>query len=73
MPTRKISGPNDRLPRRCRHPEHSPPSMCVFEPGTYEHECPACYAVTYFTVRQATLDTVPRPHVPRIPAHLVRC
>lgn len=34
----------------CAHPEHNPPSMMVFEPGTYEHTCPACGKKKVFTV-----------------------
>ena len=34
----------------CSHPEHSPPSYCVFEPGEYRHTCPACGHITYFRV-----------------------
>lgn len=43
MPTRKI--PEDGSPwdpprhaQPCRHPEHGPPTMQVFELGLYEHE-----------------------------------
>ena len=51
MPTRRIDDPKDTwrgLP--CRHPEHRPPGMRVFEPGTYEHICPACGKKTVFVV-----------------------
>ena len=37
-------------PKICTHPEHKPPSHMVFEPGTYEHTCPACGEQTIFTV-----------------------
>lgn len=45
--TRKIA---DALPPPCRHPEHNPPNMMVFSPGTYEHTCPACGATQIFVV-----------------------
>ena len=48
MPTRKIKDLKRFNP--CMHPEHDPPSMMVFEPGVYEHECPACHRVITFTV-----------------------
>jgi hypothetical protein len=35
---------------QCRHPEHNPPSMQVFEPGEYKHTCPRCGEVTNFSV-----------------------
>jgi hypothetical protein len=34
----------------CLHPEHNPPGMMVFEPGEYEHTCPACGKITRFVV-----------------------
>lgn len=40
MPTRKL--PEKDQPPPCTHPEHHPPGMQVFEPGLYEHTCPAC-------------------------------
>lgn len=49
MPTRKISDDQDTRP--CRHPDHDPPNMRVFEPGLYEHECPACHRKTVFRVQ----------------------
>lgn len=56
MPTRKLP-PSEvwRSEPVCRHPEHSPPRFRVFEPGTYEHECPACGKKTCFTVGAPTL------------------
>ena len=50
MPTKKIAD----LPsfRRCRHPEHKPPTMVVWEPGVYEHTCPSCGDVTRFIVSE---------------------
>lgn len=50
MPTKKIE---DFKPQDiCRHPEHLPPTMMVWEPGVYEHTCPSCGKVTRFTVPQ---------------------
>lgn len=45
--TRKIA---DAPPPPCQHPEHNPPSMMVWEPGTYEHTCPHCGHVTLFNI-----------------------
>lgn len=53
MPTRKI---RDLEPPHCRHPEHNPPNMRVFEPGVYEHECPACGKTQTFVVRGVSLS-----------------
>lgn len=57
MPTRKISDgewyPITKAP--CRHPEHTPPCMQVFEDGIYKHTCPACGYVTIFRVRDGRL------------------
>ncbi len=49
MPTRKIRD----LPKSetCRHPEHNPLGMMVFEPGVYEHTCPSCGKKVQFVVR----------------------
>lgn len=56
MPTRKIAEPDEGWNRRpCRHPEHEPPKFRVFEPGTWEHECPACGHKVTFTVRGPVL------------------
>ena len=49
MPTRKIGEP-PKPP--CRDPEHNPPSMMVFEPGTYEHTCPTCKSKIIFNVNK---------------------
>ena len=38
--TRKIGEPSKEA--QCLHPGHKIPSLMVFEPGTYEHVCPAC-------------------------------
>jgi hypothetical protein len=49
MPTRKIhEGADDTWAkvaeaRPCRDPGHNQPTMRVFQPGTYEHECPTCH------------------------------
>jgi len=40
----------------CRHPEHNPPNMRVYKPGTYEHECPKCGSKIEFTVRGVYLS-----------------
>lgn len=55
MPTRKIEEPTSKewaseVYRTCRDPSHDPPSMRVFEPGLYEHECPTCGTITKFRV-----------------------
>ena len=51
MTTRKIAEPVNP----CTHPEHNPPSMMVFEPGTYEHECPSCHEKQVFEVPLITM------------------
>lgn len=48
MPMKKVA--DWPKPKRCRHPEHKPPTMVVLEPGFYEHTCPACGEVTPVTV-----------------------
>jgi hypothetical protein len=52
MPTRKIRDidPCDKRFYPCRHPEHNPPSMMVYQPGVYKHECPGCGHTVQFTV-----------------------
>lgn len=50
MPTRKIDTPNWMTVNFCRDSEHLPPTMQLFEPGVYEHECPSCHKVTTFVV-----------------------
>lgn len=45
--TRKIA---DASPLPCIDRQHSPPSMQVFSPGTWEHTCPSCGTRTVFTV-----------------------
>lgn len=39
----------------CRHPEHTPPSHVVLQPGRYEHRCPSCHRSTVFTVPQGPI------------------
>lgn len=46
MPTRKIAD----APVVCYDPDHLPPMFKVFEPGVYEHTCPACGLKTLFRV-----------------------
>ena len=57
MPTRKIPE-TDRWPLPCVHPEHNPPSLQVFEPGLYEHICPACGARQMFRVNPLTATEI---------------
>lgn len=55
MPTRKIEDVatgTTAIPALCLHPDHKPPMHQVFEPGTYEHECPNCGQKTIFTVNR---------------------
>jgi Zn finger protein HypA/HybF involved in hydrogenase expression len=49
--TIKISEP--KLPCMC--PQHEPPTMKVFDAGTYQHTCPKCGEVTIFEVPLITL------------------
>jgi hypothetical protein len=57
MPTRRISDAPLLTP--CRHPDHAPPGMQVFEPGRYEHTCPACGRKTPFVVEpRGMLDMI---------------
>jgi len=56
MPTRKIAD----LPRVCRHPEHNPPNMMVYENGVWEHVCPACGAKQTFVVNKPCLSAPSR-------------
>ena len=48
--TRKIADDASALP--CFDRQHSPPSMQVFSPGTWEHTCPSCGCTVTFTVRR---------------------
>lgn len=53
MPARKIADlPTDHP---CVNAEHNPPTMMFFEPGVYEHECPACGAKVIFKVTERTM------------------
>lgn len=45
----------EHKPKPCLHPEHRPPSMMVYEPGTYRYTCPICGKVTVFTVNETYL------------------
>ena len=58
MPTRKIK--DYEGPEMCRDREHDPPSMEVFPPGVYEHECPSCKKKHRFTVYPNDDCIVPR-------------
>ena len=49
MPTVKIK---DAPPPPCQNSEHNPPTMMVWEPGTYEHTCPSCGDKQTFTVER---------------------
>ena len=57
MPTIKIADPPAPP---CRHPDHNPPSMRVFAPGTYQHTCPRCGATSTFVVEKPRLDAARR-------------
>jgi hypothetical protein len=50
MPTRKINPTESVQPVPCFDADHNPPSMMVYEPGTYEHTCSGCKRVIIFTV-----------------------
>ena len=53
MPERRIDQfamPEVLTIKPCRHPDHEPAKMVVRPPGLYEHSCPGCGALTYFTV-----------------------
>lgn len=59
MPTKKIADLDEEKPREwkpisnpCQHPDHNVPGMRVFEPGVYEHTCPACGNVKRFVVQR---------------------
>lgn len=58
MPTKKIENKDLRFNwdfRECSHPEHNPPSMRVFDPGLYEHECPSCGKKQCFRIDATSL------------------
>lgn len=42
----------DGVLRPCFSPEHSPPEQARIPGQTYEHECPACGAITTVTVQK---------------------
>lgn len=43
--------------KRCRHPEHQPPSHMVIPPGKgYRHVCPGCGKVTVIIPQQFSLS-----------------
>jgi len=54
MSTRKLDEPKLNK-EQCHNPEHDPPKMMVFEPGSYEHECPGCKMKQYFRINKGTL------------------
>lgn len=56
MPTRKIDERAWPMKAICLNPDHTPPTMMVFEPGLYEHECPDCGHKTRFRVEGFTLS-----------------
>lgn len=37
-------------PKFCPHPQHEPAKLYVYQPGVYEHTCPACGQTVTFTV-----------------------
>jgi hypothetical protein len=43
-----------KIDKSCTHPEHNPPNMMVYKPGTYVYKCPACGKITRFTVKGYT-------------------
>lgn len=49
----------------CDHPEHSPPSMIVLQPGVYEWKCPGCLKETIVIQRReaslSAAETHPGP------------
>lgn len=47
--------PVHKLADVCHHPEHNPPRMRVFKPGSYEHTCPRCGKTTIFIIPRASL------------------
>lgn len=63
MTLRRID--NDNKQWQKMHPEHNPPNMIVLEPGTYEHTCPGCGAMTIFVVP-------PRPTLGDPPAKIIK-
>lgn len=55
MPTIKIADPI----KVCMDPQHYAPNMMVYEPGTWQHTCPACGHSYTFIVPQVWLSTSP--------------
>lgn len=51
MPTRKVKDIDGWDAKICRDPDHNPPTMMVYQPGVYEHECPSCHRTFTFVVR----------------------
>lgn len=49
--TRRIGS----VPKPCTNAQHTPPSMMLYKPGTYEHVCPGCGMKGVFTVESVTL------------------
>lgn len=54
MPTEKIA--DCPIVRVCRHPDHNPPTMRLFKPGTYQHTCAGCGKKIVFHVAGHTLS-----------------
>lgn len=54
MPTKRIDDAWEQ-PQQCKDPDHFPPRMMVFKPGTYEHTCPTCDHITVFTIPEKYL------------------
>ena len=52
MPTKKIEEEKKKHREACYDPDHSPPTMMVYEPGLYEHECPTCHRKVTFRVNE---------------------
>lgn len=38
------------LPEPCRHPDHDPAKLAVWQPGIYQHDCPGCKRSHVFRV-----------------------
>lgn len=54
MPIKKIAELPPRE-RRCRHPDHDPPTMICLPPGVYEHERPECGRKIQFNVHGSSM------------------
>jgi hypothetical protein len=59
MPTKKITDTQwiNNKQRQCRDPDHNPPNHMVYEPGVYEHICPACGQKQTFHIEGFILKT----------------